>query len=196
MKRLFLIFCVFFVTTCAQTSDKEPVVKKHPEHRLEITNPELNQIVDEFFRIGKTQGVTFSETVSIGFVDLKKTRRKAIGLCTYGSGWREIDLDENYWKGATWLNKIALLYHELAHCYCDRSHDWADKKMYYDPETQFFMDIFNPERIPMSLIRTPPGFFDDGCAMSLMHPTIIDDDCTKKHYDHYVREMFERCDPY
>lgn len=196
MRSLLLLIVVFFVTNCTQPPIKAEKAKPAPEHVGEAVDPELKVIVDEFFSLSKRFNITFQNEASIGFSNLDKYKKTAIGLCTYGDGWREIDIDKNYWKRATWLSKIALVYHELAHAYCDRRHDYGKNKKYQDPEIQAIIDIFNPERIPMSLIMTPPGFFDDGCPLSLMHPTIIDDVCTKKHYDHYVREMFERCDPF
>lgn len=165
-------------------------------HSMEITDPDIKTITDEFIALGKRNKVTFTNKVSIGFTDLKDYKKNVIGLCTYGGDWREIDLDRPYWNRATWLTKIALLYHELAHAYCTRRHDWAKGKKYPDPETQVMIDLFNPERPPMSLLWPPPGFYDDGCPTSLMHPTIIDDECTQKHYSEYVKEMFQRCDPF
>lgn len=196
MRSILLILILFFCSNCSQPGIKGETLKKTPSHSAEITDPELKIITDEFFKLSKRFNVTFTKKVSIGFVDLKKYKEKAIGLCTYGRGWREIDLDEKYWSKASWLSKIALTYHELAHAYCYRDHDWAEGEEYPDPERQAFMDVFNPPYPPMSFIYKPEGFFEDMCPLSLLHPTIIDDDCTKKHYAHYVKEMFERCKPY
>lgn len=183
------------VSNCVQPPLKG-VPKRAPEHTMEINDPEIKTITNEFLRLSKRNNIVFENQVSIGFRDLKKYKERVIGLATYGGEWREIDLDREYWEKATWLTKIALLYHELTHAYCTRRHDWAKDKKYRDPDMQAVIDLFNPEMPPLSLLWPPPGFYDDGCPLSLMHPTIIDDECTQKHYSEYVKEMFQRCDPF
>lgn len=107
-------------------------------------------------------------------------------MCTYGGFWREIDIDIDFWNRATPTSKLALMFHELAHCYCTRGHDFADGTEYPEPK---FMDFF-------SKCTTEPGYYPDGCPLSIMHPIIIEDTCVANHYNDYVNELFNRCDPW
>lgn len=188
MKQFFLSLVVV-LATC---SPKNPHgIKNEPEHINPVKNEEIQVLTKEFFKLGEKKGIKFKNNVTIGLKDIKSD--KTIGLCTYTAKWREIDLDSNYWARATWLSKIALVYHELAHCYCERDHDWAEGKRYPTDFELWFDNIIN--ETPLTPLK-PEGYMEDGCPMTLMHPTIIDDYCTKAHYAHYVKEMFDRCEPY
>ena len=72
--------------------------------------------------------------------------------------------------------------HELGHAYCGRAHDWFGGKRYKDPEDK--------------KSKTKEGYYEDGCPLSLMHPTIVETDCFMAHYYEYVKEIFENCNPY
>ena len=115
----------------------------------------------------------------------------AIGVC-YFFDKREIDIDLSYWNTCSDTQRKILLFHELTHCYCGRGHDWSDGKNY--PETyvqkkiSFFRSVIFGTR--------KGGYWEDGCPKSLMHPSIISDDCYMDHQERYLQEIFERCDPY
>jgi hypothetical protein len=191
MTRLFLIFSLVIIASCSTASVKDEI-KSSPVFTDKIDDPTLKQITEEFFHLSKRNNVTFKEKVTIGFSSIEKD--KIIGTCTYGNNFREIDLDIEFWERADWMSKVALVYHEMAHCYCRRMHDFDDGKAY--PETVMGILIdFAMIRQPLTPMQ-PPGYFYDHCPKSIMHPTILDSQCFQKHYPHYVKEMFARCEPF
>lgn len=172
-------------------------IKLEPEYGLEIKDPDVQILVDEFFLLAEQSGVSFTKQVSIGITDhIRDYHKTAIGLCTYNARWREIDIDKKYWKTATWTSKISLVFHELTHAYCYRDHDWAAKHEYQDPRVESVLRLVDPVYYRPSFIREPDGYFNDGCPITIMHPVILDDECMNKHYSRYIVEMFERCQPY
>ena len=172
--------------------------KSRPYYEKNITNPEVRVIVDEFKKLSAQKDIRFTKTVTIGFT--KIYRKTVIGLCHYGTDFREIDLDSTYWKNSTWMSKISLLYHELSHCYCKRDHDFGNGEKYVEPANFDVRKIVNPTKPFYSgdfcPVELAAGFLEDGCAKSIMYPVLISDNCFIKHYDYYVKEMFNRCTPY
>ena len=137
--------------------------------------------VNEWLELAKLNGITFYNTVTVGFSNIE--RSEVIGECNYSYFFREIDLDQTYWKTFTKIRKTALLYHELTHCYCGRKHDYAVGKEYDNNERPWF---------PLKR----EGFFLDGCPLSLMYPYVVEDSCFISHYAEYTKEMFNRCEPF
>jgi hypothetical protein len=163
-------------------------VKFRPEYPG--VDPKVQNIVDEYMYLSKQDHLEFYNTVTIGFKKLNSN--DVIGVCTYGLGFREIDLDTTYWNESTNTSHMALLFHELTHCYCGRDHDYSDGIKY--PKTE-------AARLVQALqwkIRggERPGYWDDGCPISVMHPVILDDICMLSHYSEYTKEMFNRCQPW
>lgn len=180
----FLICILFLFDGCAAS----PKIKIMPEYHG--VDPRAQGYVDEYMYLSRQKHIEFDDTVTIGFKNLNEGN--IIGLCTYGGPWREIDIDINYWNNSSKMTHMALLFHELTHCYCGRDHDYGPKSKY--PETE-------AARIARALQWKAeggprPGYWDDGCPVSLMYPVIVDDDCTRAHYNEYIEEMFSRCDPW
>jgi hypothetical protein len=153
-------------------------------------DPKAWNYVQEYKKLAKIQGIEFKNNVNIGFK--KINQGTVIGLTTYGHGFREIAIDEYFWSTSTLLQKEGLLLHELNHAYCTRSHDYAKGKEY--PKTE-------EERRRQAKSWTKPGeaipgYYTNGCPLSLMYPTILDDYCMMIHYNDYVEELFERCKPW
>ena len=191
MRRFLLLILFVFIASCAKPPIKHEV-KDKPSFTSEITDPELKVISEEFFRLSKRNNITFKNRVSIGFNSID--RGNIIGTCSYRPKFREIDLDIDFWKRANWAEKVALVYHELAHCYCQRDHDFDEGTMYPDSSLKAIIQGWMAKQ-PISLVR-PDGYLEDACPKSIMHPTILDDECFKRHYDYYVKEMFVRCEPF
>lgn len=187
MRRFFTIILFVLIASCSKPPVKTEI-KEAPSYSTDITDPELKTITDEFFRLSARNNLTFSHKVSVGFSDIE--RDSVIGTCSYRPTFREIDLDPRYWKRATWTSKVALLYHELVHCYCERDHDYDQGEMYPDKSWKaLIQDHFSGFLSPIR----PSGYLEDGCSKSNMHPVIMSNECFEKHYDHYVKEMFNRC---
>lgn len=181
---------LLFLSSCAKPPVKP--VKSFPEHSTEIVDPQIKSIYDEFMDLSKRNNINFKHKVSIGFTKIDEDA--VIGTCSYRMSFREIDLDKDFWSRATWFSRTSLLYHELAHCYCNRDHDFGDGTLYPDDSLKYLLQTLF-KKTTFNLYR-PAGYFEDGCPLSLMHPTIINDDCLRYHYNEYIEEMFNRCDPY
>lgn len=134
---------------------------------------EIAPYVNEYMDLAKTMGIEFKNKVTIGFKDINKGA--IIGECHFGLALREIDIDKTWWKYATPTSRFTLIFHELAHCYCGRIHDYGPGKEYVDEWE---------------------GRLEDGCPQSIMYPKIISDECMESHYEDYIIEAFDRCKPY
>lgn len=158
-----------------------PPIKTHPEYKG--VAPQAKPLVDEYLWLSAQNHIEFDAEVTVGFKHINYGA--VVGICNYGETWREIDIDVDYWNSSTNLTRAALLFHELTHCYCGRDHDFGKDQKYSDSET--LRDL--------QAVRHAPGYFDDECPTSLMFPQVTPDDCMKAHYDQYVKEMFDRCEP-
>lgn len=188
MRRLFAILAILFAASCVQPTAKEHI-KERPTFSTHIADPQLRVIIDEYFRLSARNHVAFNGRVSVGFSNIDRGR--VIGTCTYRPTFREIDLDKRFWKESTWESKVALLYHELTHCYCERDHDFDDGEKYpNDSLEEIIQAIFAKQ--PFTPLK-PDGYLEDSCPKSIMHPVIISDECFLTHYDYYTKEMFARC---
>ncbi len=136
-------------------------------------DPEIAPYVNEYMDLAKIMGIKFKNKVTVGFKDINNGN--IIGECEYGLGFREIDVDRTYWNRSTTTSKMTLLIHELSHCYCGRTHDYGPSKEYKN---------------------TWEGRFDDNCPKSVMYPKILPDGCVDLHYEEYILEAFDRCNPY
>lgn len=184
------LLVLILLASCA----KPPIrrTKITPDHPTEISDPQIKAIVNEFMDLSKRNNIKFKNNVSIGFTKINDGN--VIGTCSYRMTFREIDIDIEYWKTATWISKTALVYHELAHCYCNRDHDFGDGTLYPDDSLAYLFQSWF-KKSTFNLYR-PEGYFEDNCPMSIMYPKIIDDYCFRVHYNEYVEEMFNRCDAY
>jgi hypothetical protein len=158
---------------------------------------EVQQYVDEYFKLSAENGLVFTHKVTIGMTTIK--RASIIGLCTYGDTFREIDLDIGFMRSEPEIRKRALVFHEMTHCYCDRRHDYDNGAEYPASPLQNIFTHFKVkigQQIPWCLDKNVPGYLEDGCPKSIMHPFILSELCLKNHQDYYIKEMFARCKPY
>lgn len=168
------------------------VSKKGPEYNgVDLA---IKPYVDEFLDISKRNNITFTNKVTVG---VKRINTGAvIGLCTTkGTEWREIDIDYNFFVNSPEIRRKALIFHELIHCYCTRGHDHSGGTDYPSINTlKLFVERVG-QSIPWCLEKSS-GYFDDGCASSIMHPYIQELGCLQTHWDEYMKEMFDRCEPF
>ena len=55
---------------------------------------------------------------------LKRIEQKYAGVClVYSNGYREIQINSDYWYSYTPEQKEQLVYHELGHCVLNKEHD-------------------------------------------------------------------------
>lgn len=190
MKRFILLLAFTIIASCAKPPIR--VGKEAPEFTKTVVSPEVQVIQNEFFALSAQNDIYFTDNVTIGFAPIE--RERTIGSCTYGGDWREITLDTPYWTNANWATKVALVYHEMAHCFCTRDHDFDDGEMYPDNSLKYILQRLLPKYLfaPMKV----PGYMEDYCPKSIMHPIVLSNECFEKHYSHYVKEMFNRCNPW
>lgn len=193
MKQYLYCLLAFLAIACAYNSfgPQGSGIKNKPEYVGTDPNPDLQIILKEFKSLSIQYNIKFTKEVTVGFSDIKG--KSVVGTCTYGSKFREIDIDKKYWNSIPWNYKMALVYHELAHCYCYRDHDYGKGKLYPSTFMIELMDILDKYRPPTGL---RDGMMSDNCPMSLMYPYVVGSYCFSRHYSHYVEEMFERCEPY
>lgn len=184
MKRLFVVFIgLLALAACSGLK-----IKLTPEHKG--VDPRVQKYVDEYMLLSMQNNIQFYNKVTIGFKKIKDGN--VIGICTYGGFFREIDIDIDYWNNSTKVEQMALIFHELTHCYCGRSHDYGENLEY--PETEMARIA---RALQWKIEGGPrPGYWDDGCPFSLMYPVVVDDNCLLAHYAEYTAEMFDRCEPW
>jgi hypothetical protein len=188
--RSFLIVAItsIMILTASLSSCSGLPIKTKPDY--EGVDPRTQKLVDEYLWLSTQYHIKFYNKVTIGFRNINEG--KVVGFCSNGGFFREIDLDINYWNNSTNTTRTALLFHELAHCYCGRDHDYGKDLKY--PETE----ALRRERALQWLIEggPRPGYWDDGCPVSLMYPMVVDNECMRTHYREYTEEMFDRCKPW
>ena len=187
MKKLLyaLVIAALSISSCSTLCAG---IKLVPQYRG--VDPKLQGMVDEWLWLAKQNNLVFSRKVTVGFKKIGRDR--VIGLCTYGLGWHEIDIDTDIWESISGAAKLEVVFHELTHCYCNRSHDYGNGIEYPSSESA---------RVAQALDWTRnggerPGRLADGCPSSIMYPIALQDDCVWHHYDFYVAEMFDRCKPF
>jgi hypothetical protein len=175
-----LIASILIVTACSTIQPKLA-----PEY--DGVDPKLQSYVDEFLALSKLNHVTFKHSVTVGF---KRLSGSIVGMCTHGGLWNEIDIDPSFWNYSTNLEKTALIYHELTHCYCNRGHDHGKGEEYGTLDQMVKeVDLWHGGEVPG---RYPKDF----CPTTLMYPRVLDNECMQMHYNDYVKEMFDRCSPW
>lgn len=133
-------------------------------------------------------GIRFTRNIGVSMTKIEKPN--VIGLCYYLGTYRQIELDTLFWKFSDSHQRLALIFHELTHCYCSRKHDFDGVKY---PETDQEKAEAHKK---YKETGERHGYYDDGCPRSIMHPTVVDGFCIQLHYGEYIMEMFDRCRAY
>lgn len=181
-----IVILAFSLSSCAQLFSG---LRFRPEYPG--VDERAKPLVEQFLSLSAQNNLVFSETVTLGFT--KIDQENIAGVCYFGNGFREIEIDIDYWNNTTPSERMVLVFHELAHCYCSREHNWALNKRY--PPTEEGRIEEAKEWLKNG--GPKPGRFDeDACPTSIMYPAVIDPECVFRHYDHYLHEMFDRCEPY
>ncbi len=123
---IFIIYC-FSISTlligCAKENNENLIVE-------ELTiDAELQPYFDKFVEEGTLRGQTIDLTAKRieGFL-LEIEEEDVAGQCSYSSSsTRKVNIDINYWNRATDLEKEFVVFHELGHCYLERSHEDAQE---------------------------------------------------------------------
>lgn len=122
IKSIFLIAMCFSIgllmSSCAKENSDNLVVE-------ELTiDAELLPYFERFVAEGAERGITINlvEKRIEGFlIDIEET--DVAGQCSYSAtSTRKVNIDINYWNRATDLEKEFVVFHELGHCYLERTH--------------------------------------------------------------------------
>jgi hypothetical protein len=158
-------------------------------HKHDGVDPELASYVNLWLAIAKDEGIVFHNKVTVGFEDINDGL--VIGRTYWEPTFREIDIDKKFWDKSSGTSRMALVFHELGHAYCGRSHNYKEIG-YSDRPSQLTKDEHKMKTDNKPL----PGYYFDFCPKSIMFPEILSDDCVRAHYTEYEHEMFEECEPY
>lgn len=155
------------------------------DHKYAEVNGFVATYVEQWIDLAKDRGLSFRHIVNIGFTNIKGT---SVGQTRFAKEFREIDIDSTFWNKSTEMEKNMLVWHELAHAYCYRWHDFGKGK-----------DRLYGDNVPLAIKKMEDGgfgFYPDHCPRSLMFPALPEDHCFKKYYFEYINEMFQNCIPY
>lgn len=190
-----ILFAMIVILTSlslvGQKTEKKSSVKTRPDYTA--IDSDLQPFVNEYKALAEQHNIKFTNSITAGFTTLNYGR--AVGLCTYQKTFREIDIDESYWMKIGSEQKKMLIFHELTHCLCTRSHDYGAGEDYPDDKLENLLDVLH-KRNPKAFFETQPGFYEDNCPLSIMHPVVVSEKCIQAHQDEYLEEMFNRCRPY
>jgi hypothetical protein len=159
--------------------------KSAPEYKG--VDPKLAPYVDEYLTLARMHGITFNNTVTVGFKNINQG--SVVGICNWGLGWHEIDVDSWYWNRLNEIQKNLIILHEADHCYCSRKHDYY---LFNGRHNNYIADYRKAIDDP----NNKDGFYKDGCPLSIMFPEVLETNCYMVHYGEYINELFRGCDPY
>jgi hypothetical protein len=193
-----LLIGVMVVASCSTVKSNNYHIKEKKAPEYQGVDPILQPYVNSYLRLSAEKHIYFSHFVTVGFRKLgppgerRVGQKQVVGLCNYSDSWREIDIDPDFWSETSSGKQSALMFHELTHCYCGRSHDYGKDKSY--PEENL-STLFNG-LASFLMIKPDPGFYPDDCPLSIMYPVLPDEQCIESHWNDYLTEMFDRCEPF
>lgn len=170
---LLLIVLGTWVSCCnlpvpTSPKDKKEEFDKYSQMFISSLRPRLNG--------------AYLENIKVSFY---KIGSNSVGLCRSGGiGAREVVFDPDYWDNSSKTKRLSTVFHELAHCVCNLGHTW-DGGVY--PEA-------SSNGIPHTGLAKD-GFFEDLCPVSVVFPYVVDDECARKHWGEYIKDLYKRCEP-
>lgn len=188
MRRISLLLMILLALSCS--SDNAPKIKSRPHPHYKGVDSRAQSLLDEYIKLANQNNIKFTKPISIGFTKIKE--EQVVGICYYGKDFREVEIDLTEWNDRSEITRKSLLFHEFTHCLCSRDHDYSDGKKYPAIDVDRLFGFI--EKLPF--FRPKPGYYVDGCPLSIMHPQVITDDCMNDHKKEYMGEMFHRCRPY
>ena len=125
---------------------------------LDVPNDGHLRVYAESF-VTKSNGKVKTKDIDKFSLYFKTQKKNVIGTCRYIH--KTVEIDPTFFYTSTYRRRIELVFHELAHCVCDRRHT---KKL-----------------------------LKDKCPDSLMFAKTIKSECLDKHWDYYMKEVYEGC---
>jgi hypothetical protein len=112
------------------------------------------------------------------FADLKSKSTHILGQCQIYTDDRLVLVDESFWQSASADDKRTLIYHELGHCYLNRSH----RTLYYQGPFAHYDQGLVPHWDESTHLYWP---------ISLMHKSLVKADMVNAEFAFYIRELFD-----
>ena len=146
-------------------------------------DPEFKPYIEEYRSIigRKKYQYSFSR-LTVVFAELEPD---VAGRCWWVSlSGKKIEINIHWWRNpnSSQISKRLVVYHELEHCIRYRMH--TNKATEIHDLSSFFDEI----GYLLGLIPKP-GFFEDGCPVSLMNSQIAGSACQEKYYNVWIKEM-------
>jgi len=114
-----VILLLFILASCGKNPFDDDH-KHNPFNRDPRTNITSDATFDPYVEQFEEDYGQYIGDIPINFAKLEDQK---IGVCyTWDSGHAEVEIDPDFWKVATELEKKALIYHELGHCELGRDH--------------------------------------------------------------------------
>lgn len=106
---------------------------KENNENLVIDNLFIDEALAPYFERFVAEGANRGQAIDLvakrieGFLtDIEE--ENVAGQCSYSaSSTRKVNIDRDYWNSATDLEKELVIFHELGHCYLERSHSDAQE---------------------------------------------------------------------
>lgn len=143
-------------------------------------DPELKPYYDAFLKEAKKYNVELDidiSTVRFTHTFQSSPDKTIVAMCTKNILTNRIDVDRSSFQELRKIDKIAVMFHEFAHCYLKRDHT-EDVKVF-----QRYDYLLNMTR------RTV-------CPASIMYPSINYKDCLIDNYNYYMLELFTNPNKY
>jgi hypothetical protein len=119
MKSIIKLILLAFISSCATAPLGDP-------REFTTTNKEFYEFVDMYVSI---KGSDSAKKIPINF---KKVSRPQIAFCRFyrqkvqhgfAIHYKEIFIDPEFWRYASYFDKISVIFHELGHCDLNRDHN-------------------------------------------------------------------------
>ena len=170
---VFTWLLVLILASCGMIDITDRIQTRNWKRVRQSTAPAFYPHIIEFEKLARElrDEPTFTiGDIPINFGELRHGGH--IGECwTYPNGQKEIVVSFKYWKSATYLQREALLFHELGHCRLDRRHMTAHLKYSeYDEAGEVI--------------------YSSNLKKSLMNTHLIFSNRYEEYRDSYIYELF------
>lgn len=158
-KYIFLLSILQLVISCGPNKGGFATDPRSFKNTNSIFEPYINLYIEN-----KRSGLYYDIPVQFGELD-----GLTIGLCTrWSNGYRQIEIDKEYWDSASERYRLSLIAHEFGHCDLLKDHSPSiDSIMYYQNWGSLnFDELFNRKVISNKLAFTQQDSLDhhDGCV--------------------------------
>lgn len=173
---LLILYTIFITVSCASTQILQKPVSNN------MIDVDFRPYVENFITL--SNGMVTEDDINTIEMTFDNLDGDVVGVC-FPLFWdKKIQINKDSWHRCDkQIVREQILFHELGHCLLMRMHT---AEIECDEFICFIENLF----VRMQLIKRK-GYLDDGCPISYMHPRVLSQKCIKKHYDYYIRELFD-----